>query len=65
MNLSGNLKRLRKKRGFTLERLAFQSGISVSSVVQLESGRNSNPTLDTIERLAGSLGVKPEALVRS
>jgi transcriptional regulator with XRE-family HTH domain len=52
-------RRLRARRsslGRTLASVAMQAGLSVPYVANLESGRG-NPTLGSLHRLAGALGV--------
>jgi transcriptional regulator with XRE-family HTH domain len=51
-----NLRRLRVHRGLSQERLAFDSGVDRSYVGGLER-REQNPTVDLLDRLAGTLGV--------
>lgn len=47
---------LRKKRGWTQERLAEASGVAVRTVQRLESG--SDASLDSLARIAGALEVE-------
>jgi transcriptional regulator with XRE-family HTH domain len=51
-----NLRRIRVKRGLSQERLAFDSGVDRSYVGGLER-REENPTVDLLDRLAGTLSV--------
>lgn len=53
--LAALLARLRAERGLTLDVLAEASGVSRAFISQIESGR-ANPTLATLDRLAGALG---------
>jgi transcriptional regulator with XRE-family HTH domain len=46
----------RSSQGRTLASVAMQAGLSVPYVANLENGRG-NPTLSSLHRLAGSLGV--------
>lgn len=55
---SKNLKRLRKKRGFTQEQLAERLEISVRYVQQLEGINCPNVKIDTVAALAKTLGAK-------
>jgi transcriptional regulator with XRE-family HTH domain len=57
-----NLRVLRKQKGLTQEELAFQSGINRNYVGQIEREEKS-PTIDVIEKLAGSLATEPESLL--
>jgi transcriptional regulator with XRE-family HTH domain len=57
-----NLRVLRKQKGFTQEELAFRAGINRNYVGQIEREEKS-PTVDMIEKLAGSLATEPESLL--
>ncbi len=50
------LKALREARGLSVEKVVRASGIERSALFKLESGRNANPTITTLERYAVALG---------
>ena len=52
---------LRTDNGFSLRKFALMIGVDKSFLVDIEYGRVS-PTLDTIERIAGGLGVDLSSL---
>ncbi len=56
-----NLRQARRSRGWTLERLAGESGLSVETVSRIERGQTS-PALDTVELLAAVFSVPPQNL---
>lgn len=51
-----NLRRIRVTKGISQERLAFDSGIDRSYLGGIEREAE-NPTVDLLDRLAGTLGV--------
>jgi transcriptional regulator with XRE-family HTH domain len=51
------LKLLREQAALTQEELALELDMRASEISHLESGRR-NPTLGTLQRLAGGLGVR-------
>jgi DNA-binding XRE family transcriptional regulator len=55
---------LRKARGWSLDELAFRSGVSKGMVVQIE-GAKTNPSIATLCRLAEAYGVSIAQLVES
>jgi len=57
-----NLKRLRTKRGLSLDRLAKSSGVSKSMLGQVEQG-SSTPTVNTVWKIASALQVPFAALI--
>lgn len=60
--IAENLKRLRIKRGLSLERLAKLSGVSKAMLGQIELGQ-STPTVKTVWKTAVALGVPFAALI--
>jgi transcriptional regulator with XRE-family HTH domain len=60
--LGANLRRLRVKRGHSLERLAKLSGVSRAMLSQVELGYSA-PTINVIWRIANALGVPFGALL--
>ena len=60
--VGGNLRRLRVKRGLSLERLARHSGVSRTMLSQIELGQSA-PTITTLWKIARSLGVTFSALI--
>jgi transcriptional regulator with XRE-family HTH domain len=59
---AANLRRLREAAGLSQEELAFRADIHRTQVGYIEGGRRM-PRLDTLVRLAGSLGVIANDLV--
>jgi transcriptional regulator with XRE-family HTH domain len=57
-----NLRRLRTKRGLSLERLARASGVSRAMLGQIELGQ-STPTINVLWKISHSLGVTFSALI--
>jgi transcriptional regulator with XRE-family HTH domain len=60
--VGGHLRRLRGRRGLSLERLAQASGVSRAMLSQVELGR-STPTVNVLWRIARALQVPFSALV--
>ena len=55
--LSKKVRELRKKKGFSQEKLAREANISYNTVVKIESGESTNPTTLTLAGIARALGV--------
>ena len=62
--VGGNLRRLRKAHGLSLERLAELSGVSRAMLGQIETAK-SVPTVSLLWRVADALGVPVATLVAS
>jgi transcriptional regulator with XRE-family HTH domain len=60
--VGANLRRLRVRRGLSLERLARQAGVSRGMLGQIELGRSA-PTISLLWKVACALGVTFSALV--
>jgi len=60
--VGANLRRLRSKRGLSLERLARHSGVSRAMLSQIELGQSA-PTITTLWKIARALGVTFSALI--
>lgn len=63
MKLGDNISRQRKKHGLSCYKLAKMTGLSISTIVRLESGEMSNPNLSTILKLSEVFGISIETLV--
>ena len=59
-----NLKRLRKKKGWSQEKLAREAGISYQTLIKIEQGRIKNPKLETLIKLSKALGVSLDKLIK-
>jgi len=60
--LGANLRRLRIRRGLSLERLSKASGVSRAMLGQIELGQ-STPTINVVWKIARALGVPFSALI--
>ena len=61
-NLLGKrIKEIRKKRGYTQEKLAELAGIEIPSLSNIENGKN-YPNNDTLEKISDALSIKPYEL---
>lgn len=62
--LSENIKKIRKKKGLSQDKLAKAAGVTLTTLVKLESGANDNPTIKTLQKIATALNVKIDGLVK-
>lgn len=69
MTLAEQVRQLRVQAGMTQAELAARAGVTVETVARLErvlrgrSSANSNPSLETLARLSGALGVEVSELL--
>jgi len=59
-----NLVKIRKKIGWSQEKLAAESGVSYSTLIKIESGRIDNPRIGTVMNFAKALKVSIDDLVK-
>jgi len=60
--LSFNIKKLRKQRKLSQDKLARLADIPYNTLIKIESGRSSNPTFETLSKLADALKVSLDEL---
>jgi len=61
--LRQNIVRMRQRKGWTQEHLAFEAEISKANMCDIESGKG-NPTLRTIEKIAKALEIPAWLLLK-
>ena len=57
---SASLLRIRKEHGLTQEEVARRSGLATVTVSKLEEGKNTDPRMSTILKLATALKCSPD-----
>ncbi|UMX48022.1 MAG: helix-turn-helix domain-containing protein [Candidatus Nealsonbacteria bacterium DGGOD1a] len=63
-NLAENLRRLRKAKDLTQEKLARLADLTNNTIIKIEAGKNQNPTLDTLKNIAKVLEVSVDELIK-
>jgi len=62
--ISENIRDLRLKRGISQDRLSKLADLSLNTIVKIESGKNKNPTIVTLAKIAKSLNVMVDGLIK-
>jgi len=62
--IADNLKRLRDKKGHSLEKVARLADLSLNTIVKIENGANQNPTIETLIKIAKALEVEVDDLIQ-
>jgi len=62
--LAKKIRELRRKKGYSQEKLAREAGISYNTVVKLESGESKHPTIQTMAGIAKALSVSLDDLAK-
>ena len=55
--ISVNVRRIRKAKELSQDKLAKLAGITLTTLVKIESGANDNPTIKTLRKIADALEV--------
>jgi len=62
--IAQNIKKLRAKKGLSLEKIARLADLSLNTIVKVENGVNQNPTIDTLTKIAKALEVGVDNLIK-
>ena len=62
--LAATVRRLREEQDLTQEDVAYDAGLTTSTLSRVETGDN-NPSWTTVERIAGALGVSLVQLAKA
>lgn len=63
-NLSTIIKKLREKQGLSQEKLARLADVSNNTIVNIEAGKQKNPTIDTLKKIAKALEIGVDDLIK-
>jgi len=63
-NITKTLRKLREAKGLSQEKLARLADVANNTIIKIEAGKNQNPTLDTLKKIAKALDVNIDDLVR-
>ncbi|MFA4953909.1 MAG: helix-turn-helix transcriptional regulator [Patescibacteria group bacterium] len=62
--IAENLKKLRAKKGLSLEKIARLADLSLNTIVKVENGVNTNPTIETLTKISKALEVGVDDLIK-
>ena len=62
-SIAQNIKQKRKELGFSQDRLSKLADVAYNTIVKIESGENSNPTLETLRKIAKALNMGVDELI--
>lgn len=63
-NISKNIKKMRETKEFSQEKLARLADVANNTVIKIEAGKNQNPTLDTLKKIAKALEISVDDLIK-
>ena len=62
--LAKNIKKLRKQKSLSQDRLSKLADVSNNTIIKIESGGIQNPTIKTVQKIAKALGVSLDDLMK-
>lgn len=63
-NIQEKIKKYRNKLGISQDRLSKLADVTYNTIIKIESGANTNPTIDTLTKIAKALGVSVDDLLK-
>ena len=63
-NLAKTVKRLREKMEISQEKLARLADVSNNTIINIEAGKQGNPTIETLKKIAKALNAPIEDLIK-
>ena len=62
--IAENIKKYRKEKGLSQDKLARLADIAHATIIKIESGGIQNPTIDTVQKIAKALDIGLEDLTK-
>jgi len=62
-SIAKNIKRMRKTKKLSQERLARLANVANNTIIKIEAGKNKNPTLNTLKKIAKALEINVDDLI--
>ena len=62
-SIAQNIKQKRKELHLSQDKLSKLADVAYNTVVKIESGENSNPTIETLKKIANALKVSINELI--
>ena len=62
--IAKNIKKYRKEKGLSQDKLARLADVAHATIIKIESGGIQSPTINTVQKIAKALGVGLEDLMK-
>lgn len=59
-----NLKKFRQQKGLSQDRLSKMADVSYNTIIKLERGGITNPTIETLQKIAKALNISVDDLIK-
>jgi transcriptional regulator with XRE-family HTH domain len=61
--IAQNIKKYRKKKGISQDKLSKLAGVTYNTIIKIESGATPNPRVETLRLIAKALDVTVDSLL--
>jgi len=62
--IAKNIKKYRKEKGLSQDKLARLADVAHATIIKIESGGIQSPTIDTVQKIAKALDVSLDDLIK-
>ncbi len=62
--IADNIKKYRNKLGISQDKLSKLADVTYNTIIKIESGVNTNPTIETLSKIAKALSVGVDDLIK-
>jgi len=62
--IADNIKKYRTKLGISQDKLSKLADVTYNTIIKIESGANTNPTIETLQKIAKALNVGVDDLIK-
>lgn len=63
-NLAKIVKKSRENMGISQEKLARLADVSNNTIINIEAGKQDNPTIDTLKKISNALNLSIEEMIK-
>lgn len=62
--IADNIKKYRNKLGISQDKLSKLADVTYNTIIKIESGANTNPTIETLQKIAKALNIGVDDLIK-
>jgi len=62
--IAKNIKKVRKKKGISQDKLSKLAEVAYNTIIKIESGAIQNPTIETVQKIAKALDISLDELTK-
>lgn len=63
--IAKNIRKIRKKKGISQDKLSKLADVAYNTIIKIESGAIQNPTIETVQKISKALGISLDELTKS